>query len=145
MTLPKPRAASMSPEEAIVAYKKLLQTVLDARPSGTRQRLASALGKNRSFVTQMTSPSYPTPIPHRHVGTVLAVCHFTPDEREAFMDAYRQAHRKRFDFDGAPHKARHLNLLVPDLGDDKRNAAFDKAIMEFIQKMTAFIEPGGDD
>ena len=86
MTLPKPRAASMSPEEAIVAYKKLLQTVLDARPSGTRQRLASALGKNRSCVTQMTSPTYPTPIPHRHVGTVLAVCHFTPDERDAFME-----------------------------------------------------------
>ncbi len=145
MTLPKPRTGSLTPEEAIVAYKQLLQTVLDQRPSGTRQRLASALGKNRSFVTQMTSPAYPTPIPHRHVGTVLAVCHFTPDERDAFMEAYRQAHRKRFDLDGASHKARHLNLLVPDLGDEKRNAAFDKAIMEFIQKMATFMEPGGDD
>ena len=35
-------------------------------PSGTRQRLAAALGKNRSFVTQITSPAYATPIPARH-------------------------------------------------------------------------------
>lgn len=142
---PKSGNGVMSPEDAIVAYKRLLQTVLNQRPSGTRQRLADALGKNRSFITQMTSPTYPTPIPHRHVGTVLAVCHFTPEERDAFMDAYRQAHRRHFEIDRASHKARHINLIVPDLGDEKRNTAFDKAIIEFIQKMSAFIEPGGDD
>jgi uncharacterized membrane protein len=146
MSLPSPQPAktNMSPEEAIVAYKQLLQTVLNQRPSGTRQRLADALGKNRSFITQMTSPSYPTPVPHRHVGTVLAVCHFTPEEREAFMAAYRQAHRKRFEIERTSHKARHLNLVVPDLGDDKRNAAFDKAVIEFIHKMAAFMEAPGE-
>ena len=82
---------TLRPEEAIVAYKRLLQEVLNQRPSGTRQRLADALGKNRSFITQMTSPTYPTPIPHRHLGTVLSACHFTPEERDAFMLAYRQA------------------------------------------------------
>jgi hypothetical protein len=140
---PKPQ---MPPEEAIVAYKRILQDVLNQRPSGTRQRLADALGKNRSFITQMTSPTYPTPIPHRHLATVLAVCHFTPEVRDAFMAAYRLAHPKRFEIGDSSRKARHLNLLVPNFGDDKRNAAFDKAVIEFVQKMAGLIvEPGGDD
>jgi hypothetical protein len=141
----KPLKAQVPPEEAILAYKRILQEVLNQRPSGTRQRLADALGKNRSFVTQMTSPTYPTPIPHRHLATVLAVCHFTPEVRDAFMAAYRLAHPKRFEL-GESHSARHLNLLVPDFGDDKRNATFDKAVIEFVQRMAGLVgERGGDD
>ena len=48
-------------------YKRILLRVLDLRPSGTRQRLADALGKNRSFVSQITNPAYPVPIPPRHL------------------------------------------------------------------------------
>jgi hypothetical protein len=33
-------------------YKEVLRRILDSRPSGTRQRLAVALGTNRSFVSQ---------------------------------------------------------------------------------------------
>ncbi len=87
----------LPPEEAIIAYKRLLQDVLNQRPSGTRQRLSDALGKHRSFVTQMTSPTYPTPIPQRHLPTILSVCHFTPEERDAFLAAYRKAHRGKLD------------------------------------------------
>lgn len=146
MTKTVPTKPSASPDQAIVAYKEILRDVLNQRPSGTRQRLADALGKNRSFITQMTSPSYPTPIPHRHLATVLSICHFTPEGREAFMAAYRLAHPKRFVVGDPSHKTRHLNLLVPNLGDDKLNAAFDKAVIEFIGKMAGFIqEPGGDD
>jgi hypothetical protein len=135
-----------APDEAILAYKRLLQDVLNQRPSGTRQRLADALGKNRSFVTQMTSPAYPTPIPQKHLGTVLAVCHFTAEERESFMAAYQRAHRKRFEVAGSSRRTRHLSLVVPNLGDDRRNAAFDKAVVEFIQKLAAVIVgPEGDD
>ena len=43
---------------AMAEYKGILQRLLDNRPSGTRQRLAHALGKNRSFITQITNPSY---------------------------------------------------------------------------------------
>ena len=50
----------------IAAYKTILKEVLDSRPSGTRSRLAAALGKNRSFVTQITGPAYPVPIPASH-------------------------------------------------------------------------------
>ena len=41
--------------------------MLDNRPSGTRLKLAAALGKNRSFVTQITNPAYPVPIPAQHL------------------------------------------------------------------------------
>ncbi|TIS73771.1 MAG: hypothetical protein E5W99_25385, partial [Mesorhizobium sp.] len=49
-------------EDAIRAYKTILSQVIDQRPSGMRQRLADALGKHRSFVTQISSPAYSIPI-----------------------------------------------------------------------------------
>jgi hypothetical protein len=132
-------------EELIRAYKLVLQGVLDQRPSGSRQRLADALGKHRSFVTQMTSPTYPTPIPQRHLPTVFAVCHFTPEEREAFLAAYRRAHRGRLELAEIAPRTRHLNLLVPDLGDDHSNAEFDHAVGEFVARMAGLMKkPGGD-
>ena len=129
--------------EHIRAYKHLLLKVLEQRPSGTRQRLADALGKHRSFVTQITSPIYATPIPQKHLATIFAVCHFSPAEREAFVVAYRKAHRGRLDIGDAERRTRHLTLIVPDLGDDKQNAALDKAVNDFIQKMTSLIKPSG--
>ena len=46
------------PDDSNVAdYKAILRRVLDNRPSGTRLKLAAALGKNRSFVTQITNPA----------------------------------------------------------------------------------------
>jgi hypothetical protein len=132
-------------EELIRAYKLILSHVLETRPSGTRQRLADAMGKHRSFITQMISPTYPTPIPQRHVATLLAVCHFSPAERDAFMTAYRAAHRGKLDLGDAERKMRHLSLLVPELGNDKSNAALDKAIGEFVQRLTGLMLKGGDE
>ena len=56
---------------AVARYKGVLQQVLEARPSGTRQRIAAALGKNRSFVSQIANPAYATPIPARHLDLEL--------------------------------------------------------------------------
>jgi hypothetical protein len=137
----KPREGA---DEAIRAYKLLLSRVLETRPSGARQRLADALGKHRSFVTQITSASYATPIPQKHLATIFAVCHFSPAERDAFMAAYQRAHRGKLDIGELTMRTRHLTLLVPDLGD-KQNAAFDKAVAEFITKMGALMRPGGGD
>ena len=135
-----PREAA---DEAIRAYKLLLANVLDTRPSGARQRLADALGKHRSFITQITSPTYTTPIPQKHLATIFAVYHFSPAERDAFVTAYRKAHRGKVDI-GQPMRTRHLTLLVPDIGD-KQNAAFDKAVAEFISRMGALMHPGEGD
>ena len=69
-----------------------LRTVIDLRPSGTRQRLAAALGKNRSFISQITNPAYLTPIPAQHLDTLFEICHFSPDEKRRFIEAYTCAH-----------------------------------------------------
>lgn len=144
MAKPSPKPAPPA-EEAILVYKRLLQDVLNQRPSGTRQRLSDALGKHRSFVTQMTSPSYPTPIPQRHLPTILSVCHFTTEERDAFLAAYRNAHRGKLDLAEAAHRMRHLNLLVPDFGDDKTNAEFERAVSEFVASMAQMIKRAADE
>lgn len=140
----RPKAPE-TPEELIRAYKLIFSNVLETRPSGTRQRLADALGKNRSFITQMTSTTYATPIPQRHLATLFAVCHFSPAEREAFMTAYRAAHRGKLEIGDAERKMRHLSLVVPDLGDDKTNAALDKALGEFVQKLSGLLRNGGNE
>ena len=45
----------------VADYKVILRRVLDNRPSGTRLKLAAALGKNRSTA----SPESPSPTYHR--------------------------------------------------------------------------------
>ena len=132
------RGARSAPTRAI------LSAVIEQRPSGTRQRLADALGKNRSFVTQITSPAYSTPIPSKHLPLIFSVCHFSPQERDIFLGAYRVAHPGKAAI-GGEHATgtRHLSLTVPDLGDDKQNAALDRAISEFIQRITSIAGKGG--
>ena len=50
-------AAGSAADDAIRDYKQILAAIIDRRPSGTRQRLADELGKNRSFITQIISPA----------------------------------------------------------------------------------------
>ncbi|SFT57099.1 hypothetical protein [Mesorhizobium sp. YR577] len=130
-------------EEAIRAYKTILSNVIDQRPSGMRQRLADALGKHRSFVTQISSPAYSTPIPLKHLTAIVSVCHFSPAEREQFLEAYRKAHPGKISPAAGMKKTRHISLTVPDLGDHKQNAALDRAINEFIQRITSITGKGG--
>lgn len=129
-------------EEAIRAYKEVLSQVIDQRPSGMRQRLADALGKHRSFVTQICSPAYSTPIPAKHLPTIFSVCHFGAAEREQFLTAYGKAHPGRVPASGGFRKTRHISLTVPDLGDAKQNAALERAINEFIQRITSIAGKG---
>lgn len=124
-------------EAAIRAYKSVLSDVIEQRPSGTRQRLADALGKHRSFITQITSPAYATPIPSKHLAAIFSVCHFNAQERDAFLVAYRNAHPGKAFADGELRRTRHISLTVPDLGDAKQNAALDRAIHEFIHRITS--------
>ncbi len=123
-------------EGAIRAYKTVLASVIEQRPSGTRQRLADALGKHRSFVSQIANPAYSTPIPAKHLPAIFSVCHFSPAEREAFVSAYVIAHPGKAPAN-ASRRTRHISLTVPDLGDDRQNAALDRAILDFIQKITS--------
>jgi hypothetical protein len=66
----------------------IFKGVLDNRPSGMRLRLAHAMGKNRSFVSQISNTIYPVPIPVQHLNTIFEVCHFPPPTKAAFLEAY---------------------------------------------------------
>jgi hypothetical protein len=88
----KTRAAPPTRDELVGAYKRLLQEYIDRRPSGLRLKIAKAIGKHRSFVSQITNPSYPIPVPARHLETIFRICHLAPDEKQAFIAAYEAAH-----------------------------------------------------
>lgn len=122
-------------DDAIKHYKETLSQFIDKRPSGTRQRLADALGKHRSFVTQMTSTAYGTPVPVKHLPTIFAVCHLNSDERTAFLEAYHLAHPDRKADVAGGVRMRHLALMVHDLGSDRKNRLFDEALAEFAHKL----------
>jgi hypothetical protein len=116
----------------VESYKRLLQAILDRRPSGTRQRLADALKRNRSFVTQIANPAYATPIPSRHVSTIFEVCHFSPAERAAFMASYHRAHPRSLVEVANRARGRHVHFVLPDFGTEEKNRAFDELLQTFI-------------
>lgn len=122
-------------DDVVIAYKTVLAGIIDNRPSGTRQRLATALGKHRSFVTQITSPAYSTPLPARHLATIFRVCHFSPVEQERFLEVYQIAHPGKRPDVRSSEKTRQISLTAPDLGDDRKNRLFDEAVTDFIQKI----------
>jgi len=124
-------------QDLIAQYKTILASVLDTRPSGTRQHLAQALGKHRSFVSQIANPAYATPIPADHLDTIFTVCHFSPAERATFLDLYRQAH-PRHASTLASHAARTrtVSLTLPDF-DEKLNDQVDKLLAEFIATLSS--------
>ena len=119
----------------VAVYKQLLKDVLDRRPSGMRQRLAQAIGKNRSFVSQISNPGYPTPIPAEHVDRILEVCHFAPEEKSAFLAAYREAHPRRLGEGTGRKGTRNLVLTVPDFGTATANKALDQAIEDIAKRL----------
>jgi hypothetical protein len=132
------------PDDSNVAdYKAILRRVLDNRPSGTRLKLAAALGKNRSFVTQITNPAYLVPIPAKHVAIIFEVCHLSGTERAAFIEAYGRAHPGRL---RAPHResrTRNITVTVPDLGDEKKNRLLEQLVVDFAAQLARYAESVG--
>jgi hypothetical protein len=124
--------------EPVAAYKSILQAVINNRPSGTRQRLAAAIGKNRSFVSQITNPVYPTPIPAQHLETIFSICHFSPAERDAFLLAYRRAHPGRLEIVDQERPMRRVVVELPDFGDSARNRAADEMLAEIGRRLRKF-------
>jgi len=126
--------------DPVQAYKRVLEQVLENRPSGTRLKLANALGKNRSFVSQIANPAYATPIPAQHLSTLFDICHFSTEERRAFLDAYALAHpRRHLPNHDKPHH-RSIAVTVPDLGDPGRNRAIDEMVADFARKLSHMAE-----
>jgi hypothetical protein len=132
--------AEITPQERVAAYKRILQEVLDSRPSGMRQRLAEALEKNRSFISLISNPAYPTPIPVQHVERIFEICHFSPRERERFLAAYRAAHPRRLQVLKEEHdKMRQVTVTLPDLGSEARNRQLDAIVKELADKVARLL------
>jgi hypothetical protein len=110
-----------TPQDRVAAYKRVLQEVLDGRPSGMRQRLAEALRKNRSFISLISNPGYPTPIPVQHIEPIFEICHFSPRERERFLVAYRTAHPRRLQLLKEEHTITSVNCHCARPGYGCRN------------------------
>ena len=126
--------------DAVAAYKAVLKRVVDTRPSGTRHRLAIALGKNRSFISQIANPVYAVPIPVQHLDTIFEICHFTAAEKREFLASYVEAHPRRLDVVRKPSGTRKLVLTLPDLGDARRNRRLDEAVAESARQLVRMAE-----
>ncbi len=131
-------------EQAVVAYKTLLRDLIDLRPSGTRQRLAAALGTHKSFISQITNPAYRVPLPAQHVATILKICHCSPEERSAFVEAFRAAHPAQagvLEANG-PAGGMTLQIEIPPFRDPGRQERVAEAIQEIAKRIIAV---AGDD
>ena len=132
--------AAVGEISAVAAYKRIFKEVLDNRPSGMRLRLAHAMGKNRSFVSQISNPAYPVPIPVQHLNTIFDVCHFPPPTKTAFLEAYARAHPRRIgQLDEIPRE-RIITLHLPDLGSSKRNAQLEALMQEFARRLATVLQ-----
>lgn len=130
-------AANPTQQDAVAAYKRLLASILDRRPSGTRQRLATALAKNRSFVSQISNPAYPTPIPASHLAQIFELCHFSSAERQEFTRLYARAHPRKM-LAEKPQRATAVEL--PDLGDAAKNRKLHGLVSAFVRDVARLIE-----
>ncbi len=132
--------ARASVAAAVAEYKTVLRAVLDNRPSGTRQRLATALGKNRSFVSQIANPAYPVPIPAQHVQSIFDVCHFSTAERKAVLAAYGRAQPGRLEGAARFSRMRDVTIQAPDLHDERKNEILDEMLSDVARRLARLIE-----
>ena len=51
-----------------------------------RGRLAMALGKHKSFVSQIANPAYAVPIPAGDLPIIFEICHLSAQERQGFLE-----------------------------------------------------------
>lgn len=133
-------------EELVAAYKRLLQDYLDRRPSGMRLQIARAMGKHRSFVSQITNPAYSIPIPARHLETIFRICHFSPAERKTFLAAYAEAHPNQQAERGAARRtagSRKIEIDLPSSGDARFDEAVEDIVRQFAKQIAKLAQKRG--
>jgi hypothetical protein len=134
---PKMKVADPGP---IAAYKSILRDCIDRRPAGLRARIASELGKHKSFVSQLTNPIYPMPVPARHLETIFEICHFSAEERRSFMKAYTRAHPEKVP-EGTPLESgastvrKTITIEIPELGDPRKQRKLELLVREFVERL----------
>ena len=124
--------------------RRILQDVLDRRPSGMRQRLAEALGKNRSFISQISNPAYPTPIPAQHLALDLRDL---PLLRRMSGPRFSRPIRGRIrgrlgaDVRDAPRSARSRSLCRT-LETPSKNQQLETLIFDFVHRLALLLGEG---
>src|SRR3989441_11150009 len=147
-TMPaKPATRGIKPSEPgpIAAYKALLKDYIDRRPAGMRARIAIALGKHKSFVSQLTNPIYPMPVPARHLSTIFEICHFSAEERKSFLKAYMLAHPARAANPASKEEGLHprrnaLSLEVPLRRAHTTQRALGDLVRQFVERVAELID-----
>lgn len=129
----------------IRAYKLVLRDALESRPSGIRLRIATTIGKNKSFISQITNPKYKTPLPEKYVDPIIEVVHFTPAERERFLDIYRQAHPRARP--SPPERkqqqnSRTVKIELPRLGSRALERKLDALVADFARQIGELFDGG---
>ncbi|HXN54876.1 MAG TPA: hypothetical protein VN874_01305 [Myxococcales bacterium] len=129
----------------IAAYKAILKDYIDRRPAGMRARIAAAIGKHKSFVSQLTNPIYPVPVPARHLSTIVEICHFSAEERRTFLKAYALAHPVRAA--GATGgegrllpRRKVLPLEIPVLRDPRKQRALEALVRQFVERLGELLD-----
>jgi hypothetical protein len=130
--------ATESKQELIRAYKTFLKEAVEARPSGLRLRIASQIGKNKSFVSQITSPNYKTPLPEKYVDPILDAIHLTQKERDQFLHIYRRAHPRARTRPAEPahEEMRVLRVELPKLESRRLESRVDQMIAQFARNLS---------
>src|ERR1700756_511297 len=135
----KPKPAPASRDELVAAYKRLLQEYIDRRPSGLRLKVAKAIGKHRSFVSQITNPIYPIPVPARHLEAIFRICHLAPEERQAFLAAYEAAHPNHPRAEPrSPRKSRERRIVeieMPVVDDPEIEREMDELLRQVARQI----------
>lgn len=129
--------------DLIQAYKAVLREALETRPSGIRLRIARTIGKNKSFISQITNPKYQTPLPEKYVEPVFDVLRFTPAERERFLEVYRRAHPRNRQQQAARREragTRALSIELPKLKTAALERQVDGLIIDFARKISELVE-----
>ena len=142
-----PASRAIDKAEAVASYKQILRTYIDRRPSGTRQKIAVALGKHKSFVSQITNPAYASPVPAAHLDAIFEICHFSPDERKTFLRAYQVAHPTQPDLGqhkpgtgAAAERTYDLRIPVPVLNDPKLQKELEATIRQTASRIIALVQ-----
>lgn len=130
-------ADTLAPDRAtlVARYKAYLRDCIDRRPSGLRQKLARALDKHKSFVSQITNPAYPVPVPAGDLETILEVCHLSPEERRQFLALYDAAHPREAPRRGVRAAAHRIHIDLPAFPDVATALEVEGLIRDFAARV----------
>ncbi len=129
---------ALAPDRAtlVARYKTYLRDCIDRRPSGLRQKLALALDKHKSFISQITNPAYPVPVPAGDLETILEVCHLSPEERRRFLALYDAAHPREAPRRGVRAAGAHrIHIDLPAFPDVATALEVEGLIRDFAARV----------